>query len=203
MKPTVAVIDFGAGNLMSISKALEHLGAKVNVTSDEREIQAADAAVLPGVGAFYDAMKEINHLKNVIKNMGDRPLLGICLGLQLLFKESEEGGLYQGLGILNGRVVRFKGEVKVPHMGWNSVKLIRNSPLLRGVENESYFYFVHSYYAVPEEDIATGVTSYGLEFPSVIEKDNIYATQFHPEKSGKAGLKLLENFLEMVKSKGY
>ena len=200
MKPTVAVIDFGAGNLMSISKALEHLGAKVNVTSDEREIQAADAAVLPGVGAFYDAMKEINHLKNVIKNMGDRPLLGICLGLQLLFKESEEGGLYQGLGILNGRVVRFKGEVKVPHMGWNSVKLIRNSPLLRGVENESYFYFVHSYYAVPEEDIATGVTSYGLDFPSVIEKDNIYATQFHPEKSGKAGLKLLENFLEMVKA---
>ena len=200
MKPKVAVIDFGAGNLMSISKALEHLGAKVNVTSDEREIQAADAAVLPGVGAFYDAMKEINHLKNVIKNMGDRPLLGICLGLQLLFKESEEGGLYQGLGILNGRVVRFKGEVKVPHMGWNSVKLIRNSPLLRGVENESYFYFVHSYYAVPEEDIATGVTSYGLEFPSVIEKDNIYATQFHPEKSGKAGLKLLENFLEMVKA---
>lgn len=200
MKPKVAIIDIGAGNLMSISKALEHLGAKVNVTSDEREMQAADAAVLPGVGAFYDAMKEINHLKNVIKDMGDRPLLGICLGLQLLFKESEEGGLHQGLGILNGRVVRFIGEVKVPHMGWNSVKIIRNSSLLRGIENESYFYFVHSYYAVPEEDIATGVTSYGLNFPSVIEKDNICATQFHPEKSGKAGLKLLENFLEMVKA---
>ncbi len=201
MKPTVAIIDFGAGNLMSISKALEHLGTAVVVTKDDATIESADAAVLPGVGAFYDAMREIEHLQNIISGLGNKPFLGVCLGLQLLFSESEEGGRNQGLDILKGRVVRFDKGVKVPHMGWNTVEKTGDSQLLKGIEKGSFFYFVHSYYAVPEDNnVVTGKTEYGVPFPSVIEKDNIYATQFHPEKSGSVGLKLLENYVEIVKS---
>ncbi len=200
MKPTVAIIDFGAGNLMSISKALEHLGTNVVVTKDEAVIQTADAAVLPGVGAFFDAMQEIEHLKDIIRGLGDKPLLGVCLGLQLLFSESEEGGRNPGLDILGGRITRFQGDVKVPHMGWNTVENTGGSQLLSGIEDKSYFYFVHSYYAIPEDDsIVAGRTEYGVRFPSIVEKDNIYATQFHPEKSGNVGLKLLENYVEIVK----
>jgi imidazole glycerol-phosphate synthase subunit HisH len=200
LKPTVAIIDFGAGNLMSISKALEHLGTSVVVTKDEAVIQTADAAVLPGVGAFYDAMKEIEHLKGIIRGLGDKPLLGVCLGLQLLFSESEEGGRNPGLDILGGRVIRFQGDVKVPHMGWNTVENAGDSKLLKGIEDNSYFYFVHSYYAVPVDDgIVAGRTDYSAKFPSIVEKDNIFATQFHPEKSGTVGLKLLGNFVEIVK----
>jgi glutamine amidotransferase len=201
LKPTVAIIDFGAGNLMSISKALEHLGTTVVVTKNDSVIESTDAAVLPGVGAFYDAMREIEHLRDIIIGLGNKPLLGVCLGLQLLFSESEEGGHKQGLDILNGRVVRFGEGVKVPHMGWNTVEKAGDSRLLKGIEKGSYFYFVHSYYAVPEDDdIVTGKTIYGVPFPSIIEKDNIYATQFHPEKSGSVGLNLLENYVEIVKS---
>ncbi len=200
MKPTVAIIDFGAGNLMSISKALEHLGISVIVTKSEDEIIDADAAVLPGVGAFNDAMREIVHLREIISGLGKKPLLGVCLGLQLLFTESDEGGRNPGLDILKGKVVRFGNGVKVPHMGWNTVEMMDNSELLKGIENSSFFYFVHSYYAVPVDDvIITGRTEYGSRFPSIIEKDNIFATQFHPEKSGSVGLKLLENFVEIVK----
>lgn len=200
MKPKIAIIDFGAGNLMSISKALEHLGAGVVVTKNESEILDADAAVLPGVGAFYDAMQEIEHLKDIIGGLGDKPLLGVCLGLQLLFSESEEGGCNPGLDILKGRVVRFEDVVKVPHMGWNTVENTGESKLLQGISDNSYFYFVHSYYAVPENtSIVAGRTEYGRTFPSIIEKDNIYATQFHPEKSGSAGLNLLDNYVEIVK----
>ncbi|MFQ5800786.1 MAG: imidazole glycerol phosphate synthase subunit HisH, partial [Candidatus Hydrothermarchaeales archaeon] len=121
MKPTIAIIDFGAGNLMSITKALEHLGARVEVTKEEEAIEAADAAILPGVGAFYEAMQQIEHLKEMIKGLGDKPLLGICLGLQLFFTESEEGGRNPGLDILKGKVVRFGEGLKVPHMGWNTI----------------------------------------------------------------------------------
>jgi glutamine amidotransferase len=201
LKPTIAVIDFGAGNLMSISKALEHLGTNIQVTKDEKTILAADGAVLPGVGAFYDAMRTIEHLKEITGSLGQKPLLGICLGLQLLFSESEEGGENPGLDILKGKVIRFGENLKVPHMGWNTVEILKKTPLLDGIRNKSYFYFVHSYYAVPDEDIVTGKTDYGVDFPSVIEKDNIYSTQFHPEKSGSVGLKLLENFVKIVKAK--
>jgi len=202
MKPSIAIIDFGAGNLMSITKALEHLGADATITKDAKNIQNADAAVLPGVGAFYDAMQEIEHLTDIISGLGDRPLLGVCLGLQLLFTQSEEGGNNPGLNVLDGNVVRFKSKnIKVPHMGWNSVKIEKKSRLFDGVDDESYFYFVHSYYAVPvDTDIVVGTTDYGGSFPSVIEKENIFATQFHPEKSGSNGLKLLENFIEIIKA---
>ncbi len=203
MKPEITIIDFGAGNLMSISKALEHLGAKVEVTSDEASVESSDAAVLPGVGAFYDAMKELTHLEEMIKGLRDKPLLGVCLGLQLLFTESEEGGKNRGLGVLKGKVVRFSGNMKVPHMGWNSISIKKRTPLLEGIREGSYYYFVHSYYAVPEEDLTSASTNYGVEFPSIIEKGRIYATQFHPEKSGKDGLKLLENFVEIVKSESF
>ncbi len=199
MKASIAVIDFGAGNLMSISKALEHLGASVEVTRNEERILEADAAVLPGVGAFYDAMKEIEHLRDIIKGLGDKPLLGICLGLQLLFTESEEGGRNRGLDIIPGRVVRFKEGVKIPHMGWNNVTRRKKSELLKDIKNGSYFYFVHSFYGIPDdESVVVGETDYGARFPSIIQKDMIYATQFHPEKSGKTGLKLLQNFVRIV-----
>lgn len=202
MRPNVAIIDFGAGNLMSISKALEHTGAEVKITNDSSEIMEADAAVLPGVGAFYDAMRQIEHLRELMHGLKDQPLLGICLGLQLLFTDSEEGGLNNGLDVFKGRVVRFKEGLKVPHMGWNTLDIKRKTPLLKDIEKGSYFYFVHSYYADPLEDVTTATTPYGVDFPSVIEKDNIYATQFHPEKSGPAGLKLLENFLDIVEDTG-
>jgi glutamine amidotransferase len=196
----IAIIDFGAGNLRSITKALEHLGAEAKITKSEVAIEKSDAAVLPGVGAFYDAMREIEHLREIIRGLGDKPLLGICLGLQLLFTQSEEGGRNPGLDIIRGRVVRFGDVVKVPHMGWNTVEIVKETPLLEDVRNGSYFYFVHSYYAIPEEDIVTGTTNYGSNFPSVIEKNNVYSTQFHPEKSGNSGLKLLENFVSIVES---
>jgi glutamine amidotransferase len=183
---------------MSITKALEHLGASIEITTKEKAIKSADAAILPGVGAFYDAMQQIEHLKDIIMELDNKPLLGICLGLQLLFTESEEGGTNHGLDVLNGRVVRFGEGVKVPHMGWNSIKIKKRTSLLEGIKDESYFYFVHSYYALPEEDISTATTNYGVEFPSIVERENIYATQFHPEKSGRDGLKLLENFVNIV-----
>lgn len=203
MKPIVAIIDFGAGNLMSITKALEHLGCDVMVTSDPDKILDSDGAVLPGVGAFYDAMKEIDHLKGIIKDMGRRPLLGICLGLQLLFTESEEGGKNLGLDIIKGPVVRFPNTEKVPHMGWNDISIKKRDPILKGVKNGSYYYFVHSYYAVPlcPEEVVLATTSYGMDFPSIIKQNNIYATQFHPEKSGETGLKILKNFVDIVKAK--
>ncbi|RMF88901.1 MAG: imidazole glycerol phosphate synthase subunit HisH [Methanobacteriota archaeon] len=183
---------------MSISKALEHLGAEVAVTADGDVIKGSDGAVLPGVGAFYDAMRQIEHLRDIIGGLEDRPLLGICLGLQLLFTESEEGGRNPGLDVIRGRVVRFGGDVKVPHMGWNSVHIRRDTPLFKGIRDGSYFYFVHSYYAIPEEDVTAATTPYGVEFPSVVVKDNVFATQFHPEKSGAAGLQLLRNYLDVV-----
>jgi glutamine amidotransferase len=162
-------------------------------------IEVADGAILPGVGAFYDAMQEISHLKEIIRSLGDKPFLGICLGLQLLFTESEEGGRNPGLNVIPGDVVRFKGNIKVPHMGWNRVKIVKKTPLLDGISNGSYFYFVHSYFGVPDDKFVTGVTTYGINFPSVIESGNVLATQFHPEKSGDNGLKLLDNFIGLVR----
>ena len=196
------------GNLRSVQKALEFVGAKVIVTHDPDLILSADSVVLPGVGAFKDCMANLNKLSLIdpIRKFIDsgKPFLGICLGLQVLFEESEEYGPVPGLGILPGKVVKFidgssdtrKGpQIKIPHMGWNQVKVKKNAPLFAGVGDSPYFYFVHSYYVVPEDpEIVATVTHYGIEFVSGIQHKNIYAFQFHPEKSQTLGLSILERF---------
>lgn len=210
MNPVV-VIDYGMGNLRSVSKALESLGAEVCVTDKPGDVAKAKKVILPGVGAFPAAMRELESrgLDQAVCEAvrSGRPYLGICLGLQLLFEESDEGeGKTKGLGLLPGRVLRFpveskNGALKVPHMGWNQVsrsKAAGDCPLLKDIPEESFFYFVHSYYGLPKD---TGIvaleTDYGVRFASMVWKDNLYATQFHPEKSQALGLKLLENFIRL------
>lgn len=200
LKPHIAIIDYGIGNLRSVERGLAHSGALPVVTRDKKVIMESDAVVLPGVGAFCDAMKNLKSLEDTVKRI-EAPILGICLGMQMYFTESEEDGLHKGLGIMRGRVVMFPKSVKIPQMGWNSIKIKKKSKLLEGIKDGDYFYFVHSYYAKPEEDIITATSNYGLEFPAVVEKNNAYATQFHPEKSGRAGLKILENFVEIARKK--
>ncbi|MDA0691623.1 MAG: imidazole glycerol phosphate synthase subunit HisH [Nitrospinae bacterium] len=207
----IAVIDYGMGNLRSVQKAFEAVGAKAVVTRKLSEILSASAVVLPGVGAYKDCMDNLQQLElvdAVHKSIqSGKPFLGICLGLQLLFHQSEEFGQVSGLEILPGDVVGFAGRIpdsengsslKVPHMGWNTVQIKKNNPLFKSIPNESYFYFVHSYYVVPQQtdDIAT-TTQYGIEFVSSIHHENIYAFQFHPEKSQKLGLTILKNFSEL------
>ncbi len=195
----IVIINYGVGNFGSVEKALRFIGKAVKISNDAKDVKDAEKIILPGVGAFRDAITflEERELISVIKEevAKGKPLLGICLGLQLLFEESEEGGLYKGLALLKGRVVRFEGDVKVPHMGWNSVSLAGSSYLLRGIPDNTYFYFANSYYAdTKDRNVIKGITRYGIEFPSVVEKGNIFGTQFHPEKSGNIGLKVLENF---------
>ena len=204
----IAVIDYGMGNLRSVQKALEFVGAEVIVTHDSGPILEADSVVLPGVGSFKDCMANLKKLKLVdpIRKSIDsgKPFLGICLGLQILFDESEEYGPVTGLGILPGKVVRFPDgssetengpPIKIPHMGWNKIEVKKNDPLFKTVDTKPYFYFVHSYYVVPEDpSMVATVTHYGVEFVSGIQHKNIYAFQFHPEKSQALGLSLLERF---------
>jgi len=208
MAKNVTVIDYGRGNLGSVVKALETSGATVNVTSEEAGVAAADRIVLPGQGAFDDCMDTLTS-RGLIRPIREKiasgaPYLGLCLGLQILFDFSEEHGGKEGLGVIPGRVVRFPDprftQLKVPHMGWNSIRKTKEAPLFDKIPQEEYFYFVHSYYArvTPEnEEWISTVTDYGTNFISSVSKDNIHATQFHPEKSQVAGLKLLENFLSV------
>ena len=200
----ICVIDYGLGNLRSVSKALEKLGGEVRISSNPQDLETADKLVLPGVGAFGHGMRELK-TRGLVEPLkialgANRPFLGICLGMQLLFEESEESPGVPGLGILAGRVVRFKSpQLKIPHMGWNAVSFSRGkSPLFEGVTSGSHFYFVHSYYAVPKEDgLVWGSCEYGNEkFPAVIGKNSLWAAQFHPEKSQEAGLRILKNFLD-------
>ncbi len=196
----IAVIDYGVGNLRSVERGLEHSGAQALITADKDVIEECDAVILPGVGAFCDAINNLKPLEEVIKRSArEKPVLGICLGMQLYFTESEENGLHKGLDFMRGRIVRLPDGVRIPHMGWNSIKIRRESRLLEGIKDGDFFYFVHSYYAKPEEEVTTASTQYGLEIPAVVEKGNVYATQFHPEKSGNAGLRMLKNFVEIAK----
>ncbi len=202
----IAVIDYGAGNLQSVVKALNFIGCESVVTNDENELMKADGAILPGVGSFEDAMNCMNHsgaADAVLKFIeSGKPLLGICLGLQLLFDESEESPGVKGLGLIKGSIKKIpnnNGELKIPHMGWNSLDIKKHNGLFKGIEEEPYVYFVHSYYLkADDENVVAARTSYGVDIDASVEYKNIFATQFHPEKSGKTGLKILRNFAEIA-----
>ncbi len=202
----IVVVDYGMGNLRSVSKALEHIGADVKVSDKAKDLRDAHGIVLPGVGAFRDAvrnLKEKGLWETLIEEINKgKPFLGICLGLQLLFEKSFEFGETEGLGIIKGEVVKFKlpSEFKIPHMGWNQIWIRKKSRLMEGIDEGSFFYFVHSYYvSCKEESVKLTETDYHIYFTSSIEKDNVFATQFHPEKSQKLGLKLLTNFYKFTK----
>ena len=200
----VAIIDYDAGNIKSVEKALLHLGEEVIITRDREQILNSDKVILPGVGAFGDAMEKLRSygLDKVIYEVVERkiPFLGICLGLQLLFEKSDETPGVKGLGILPGEILRIpdKEGIKIPHMGWNSVKIKENARIFKDVSQDSYVYFVHSYYlkAGREEDVAA-TTEYSTLIHASVEHDNVFACQFHPEKSSEIGLKILKNFVEL------
>jgi len=199
----IAIIDYDAGNLKSVEKALQFLGVEAKITSSAEEILGADKIILPGVGAFGDAMEKLNNsgLSEVIREAVKRkiPLLGICLGLQLLFEASEETPGVDGLSVLKGKIVRIpdKEGFKVPHIGWNSLKINPESKLFAGIPEDSYVYFVHSYYLKAEEPIVAATTDYVVDIHAAVEKEHVFACQFHPEKSGDIGLRLLKNFATM------
>jgi len=196
----VDVLDLGLGNLLSIKRGLERAGAEVYIRGDDGagENAEVDAIVLPGVGAFRDGVSALSRFKKTINDVreGRKTLLGLCLGMQLLFTKSYEGGEYPGLDLIKGEVVRLPDSVKVPQMGWNALKSTKGSRILKGIREGEFFYFVHSYYCRPEEDVVVASSEYGIEVPAIVRKGNIYGTQFHPEKSSKAGLIILRNFLE-------
>ena len=198
----VTVVDYRTSNLLSITKALQKVGGEVNLTQDPADIAKAERLVLPGVGAFGAAMRNIDSLgiREALLEFGKsgRPLMGICLGMQLLFNVSHEQGTYYGLALVPGEVVAFPNHsLKVPHMGWNEVERKKESRLLKGVRDGEYAYFVHSYYVTTSDEFVVGSTDYGVMFPSVIEKNNTFGIQFHPEKSQSFGLRILENFLSV------
>ena len=198
----ITIVDYGMGNLRSVEKAFAYLGYRARVSNDPASIEEAAGIVLPGVGAFGDAMQELKEggfVEPLRDAVGDgKPFLGICLGYQLLFDESEESPGVMGLGILPGRVARFPGDEKVPHMGWNDARFMKRHAVLEGVEEGSFFYFVHSYYVVPRNpDDRLTVTGYGIEFASGVARDRLVAFQFHPEKSSASGLRILDNFARM------
>ncbi len=200
----IAIIDYGAGNLQSVKKALDFIGTESIITDNPETINACDKILLPGVGSFGDAMDSMNKkglVETVRENaLSGKPFLGICLGLQLLFEESEETPNVKGLGIFKGKIKKFPDDMglKIPHIGWNSLEIRQKDTIFKDIPRNSYVYFVHSYYlhADEESDVAT-VTNYGIDFHSAVGKGNIFATQFHPEKSGEVGLQILRNFANM------
>jgi imidazole glycerol-phosphate synthase subunit HisH len=205
---TVTIVDYGAGNLRSVARAVAHAGYEPLVTSQARAIDDAWALIVPGVGAAADTMKNLkaSSLDQPIQEYIDsgRPFLGVCMGMQALFDLSEEGGQHECLGILPGKIVRFPFGLTVPHMGWNTVHVEHGHPMFDGIPQDSYFYFVHSYHAEPNEPtIVVGTTEYGDRvFPSVVGRDNMIATQFHPEKSGASGLRFYANFIQLARERG-
>lgn len=201
----IQIIDYGMGNLRSVQKAFEHVGVDAEICSDPSVLHEATALVLPGVGAFRDAIAELDRLgfSDLVREhvAAGKPLLGICLGLQLLFDVSEEDGEYAGLGVVPGRVVRFESQpgLKIPHMGWNAVRKVQDAPELATIDDGDYVYFVHSYYVKPDDDSVVALTSnHGGEFCAAIKTGSVFATQFHPEKSQEVGLALLKSFAEAV-----
>lgn len=200
----IAIVDYGMGNLKSVVNALDSLDVQSIITSDKKTILNSEGIILPGVGAFPDAIDSIRSA-GIDKTLEDavnmrKPILGICLGMQLLFDESEEVKTSKGLGFLKGKIKKMDIDLKVPHMGWNSLKYEKASPILDGIEENSFVYFVHSYYAVVEEEgILNAYADYEVKVPAVVSKGNVFGIQFHPEKSGEVGLKILKNFGEMVK----
>lgn len=199
--PQISIINYGVGNLRSVKKGLEKSGAKVRITNNSKELNESDAIVFPGVGAFATAIKNLAPLSNTLKQFVEdgTPLLGICLGLQLLFTKSSEGGSINGLNFISGNIIKLPDTVKTPQMGWNTIDITKHHPLLEDIENKSYVYFVHSYVSQPlDSNVIIATTKYGCTFPSIITNKNLFATQFHPEKSSKVGLKLIRNFVKIV-----
>jgi glutamine amidotransferase len=199
--PEAVIFDYGVGNLLSLKCALEKVGLNAKISVSTQQLRKADAIALPGVGNFSAAATKLDAVKEQLVDAVESgtPLLGICIGLQLFFQESEEGP-GKGLALFEGKNVRLRGEVKVPHMGWNTLRLVKQNALFEGVADESYVYFVHSLYPVPaDKDIVATKTEYGATFTSAIASKNVFGTQFHPEKSGDIGLKILENFAKIVK----
>lgn len=201
----VAIIDYGAGNILSVQKALDHIGCENVVTSDREVIMSADGAVLPGVGSFGDAMDNLhkNGLTQAVKNFmsSGRPFLGICLGLQVLFDSSEETPDAAGLSVFSGKVRRFPAGIglKIPQIGWNSIDYERGCPIFKGLPENPYVYFVHSYYLeASDESVVSAVAEYGVRYHAAVARGNVFATQFHPEKSGEVGLQILRNFAELI-----
>ncbi len=201
----IAVIDYGAGNLQSVVKAFNFIGCDIKITADPDELKYASAAVLPGVGAFGDSMnclknaKMVNPVLDFIES--GKPFLGICLGLQLLFEESDECPGVSGLGVMNGKILRIPEEtgLKIPHIGWNSLDIKKQEGLFQNLDPSPYVYFVHSYYLKAEQpEYVSSTTNYGVLIDASIQKGNLYATQFHPEKSGKTGLRMLQNFISLI-----
>ena len=195
----ITIIDYKSGNLKSISNGFKKIGAEFQITDDEEIISSSDYLVLPGVGAFGSAMENLKPFEKIIHEHveSDKPFLGICLGQQVLMSESEESPGISGLNLFKGRAVKLEGDIKIPHMGWNKLKVINNSPILQGTDGE-YFYFVHSYHTVPDDDnIISGVCDYDGEIAASLALNNLFSTQYHPEKSGKTGLKILKNFTNL------
>ena len=195
-------MDYGVGNLRSISKGLEKSGAQVKITHNHNDLRNADAIVLPGVGAFAPAVKNMEPINGILAEAmnNGKPIFGICLGLQLLFTRSNEGGSIKGLDFISGEVVKLPESMKTPQMGWNTIDFVKSHSLLEGVKDHSYVYFVHSYYPQPTDpNVIVTTTDYGMRFPSMVTKKNLFATQFHPEKSSKTGLMILNNFVKIVK----
>jgi glutamine amidotransferase len=202
----ISIIDYGMGNLKSVYKAFEYIGMEAEITSDKKNLLKSDAVILPGVGAFGDAMKNLNNLDlvNTIKEVIDNkvPFLGICLGMQLLFKSSEESPEIDGIGVFDDKFLFFPKEemkdLKVPHMGWNALKMKSDVPLFEGIKQESFVYFVHSFYLKGSCEYVSATTEYGLSVGASVWKDNVFATQFHPEKSGDIGITMLKNFVKRI-----
>ncbi len=196
----IAIIDYDVGNMRSVEKGFAYVGVPARVTNDPSDIDSADALVLPGVGAFESGMRHIGPLKKIVLDRvrDGVPLLGICLGMQMLYEESEEGGLHRGLGLAGGRITRFSNGLKVPHMGWNSLSVKKEHPLLKNISDGSYVYFVHSYGA-PLSASTVASSDYGGEFTAIVAEGNVVGTQFHPEKSGDVGLRMLKNFAGSTK----